>query len=63
MSIRGLASLAPGRPLSLEVRHPDGSSESVEVRHSFTAEQIGWFRAGGALNEIAAAQSGQSTQD
>ena len=63
VSIRGLASLAPGRPLTLEIGHPDGSSEAVEVRHSFTAEQIGWFRAGGALNEIAAAQAAQSTQD
>ncbi|MXY79826.1 MAG: aconitate hydratase [Chloroflexi bacterium] len=62
VSIRGLASLAPGRPLTLEIGHPDGSSEAVEVRHSFTAEQIGWFRAGGALNEIAAAQAAQSTE-
>ena len=59
VSIRGLASLAPGEPLSLEVRHRDGTSERVEVRHTFTEEQIGWFRAGGALNEIAAA-AGQS---
>ena len=59
VSIRGLASLTPGEPLSLEIRHPDGMSERVEVRHTFTEEQIGWFRAGGALNEIAAA-AGQS---
>ena len=62
VSIRGLAALAPGRPLTLEIRHPDGSSEAVEVRHSFTAEQIGWFRAGGALNEIAAAQAAAQTE-
>ena len=61
VSIRGLASLAPGEPLSLEVRHPDGTSERVEVRHTFTQEQIGWFRAGGALNEIAAAQAAGQT--
>ena len=57
VSIRGLASLAPGEPLSLEVRHPDGTSESVEVRHTFTEDQIGWFRAGGALNEIATSRA------
>ena len=62
VSIRGLASLAPGEALSLEVRHPDGVSESVEVRHTFTEEQIGWFRAGGALNQIAAAQSAAGTE-
>ena len=60
VSIRGLTSLAPGEPLSLEVRHPDGSREQIEVRHTFTEDQIGWFRAGGALNEIAAQTAAQT---
>ena len=62
VSIRGLASLTPGEPLSLEVRHPDGMSERVEVRHTFTEDQIGWFRAGGALNEIAARSRQSGTE-
>jgi len=56
VSIRGLQSLAPGTPLTVEIRRPDGSTESIEVTHSFTEQQVGWFRAGGALNEIATAQ-------
>ena len=56
VSIRGLKSLAPGRPLVVEIRHPDGSTDSIEVTHSFMADQIGWFRAGGALNEVATAE-------
>ena len=60
VSIHGLASLAPGEPLWLEIRHPDGTSERVEVRHTFTEDQIGWFRAGGALNEIAAQTAAQT---
>lgn len=32
-----------------------GSSFEVELRHSLTAEQLAWFRAGSALNAAAAA--------
>ena len=34
-----------------------GSSETIQVDHSYTAEQIEWFQAGSALNMISAAQS------
>ncbi len=27
-------------------------SETIEVKHTFTDEQIGWFKAGSALNLI-----------
>jgi aconitate hydratase len=50
LSIRGLADLAPGRPLELVVHHEDGSEDRAELRHTFTAEQVQWFRAGAALN-------------
>ena len=54
VSIVGLPSLAPGASLMVRLSHPDGTAESIEVRHSFTAEQIAWFQAGSALNMIAA---------
>ena len=56
VSIRGLANIAQGQPLAAEVRHPDGKKESFPVQHSFTADQFAWFKAGSALNMIAAAQ-------
>ncbi len=56
LSILGLAEFAPGQPLTLRVDHEDGSSREVAVNHSYTDEQITWFRAGSALNNIAAAQ-------
>jgi aconitate hydratase len=52
LSIRGLAELAPGKNLTLEVKHSDGSLEKIELRHTYNAEQIKWFRAGSALNLI-----------
>ncbi|MHB8079160.1 MAG: aconitate hydratase [Candidatus Krumholzibacteriia bacterium] len=52
ISITGLAGLAPDRPLTAVLHHADGTRESCPVRHTLTAEQIAWFRAGSALNRI-----------
>ena len=57
VAIRGLAEMAPGQALTLELSHPDGSAETLVLNHSYTTDQIAWFRAGSALNMIAAAQS------
>ena len=53
LSIVGLGELAPGKPVRVNIRHSDESEESIEVRHSMTAEQIEWFKAGSALNMLA----------
>ena len=57
VSILGLRDLAPGRAIEAVLRHADGSEDRIELRHSYTDEQIEWFRAGSALNMIAAAHN------
>jgi len=52
-AIRGLTTFAPGKPLFLEVKHSDGTMETIELNHSFNEGQIEWFKAGSALNLIA----------
>ena len=52
IAIRGLADLAPGRPVRVEVTGPDGSTTAFDTRHTLSADQINWFRAGSALNVI-----------
>ena len=47
-----LAQLAPDRALTAVVRHADGSSDSIELAHTLTEEQVRWFWAGSALNLI-----------
>jgi aconitate hydratase len=32
------------------LHHADGTEEEIYCRHTFTAEQIEWFKAGAALN-------------
>ncbi len=50
VSILGLKEFAPGKPLTVELRHKDGKVDRLQARHTFSAEQIEWFHAGGALN-------------
>ena len=47
-----LDQFAPGKPLTLVLNHRDGSSDSIQVNHSYNASQISWFNAGSALNVI-----------
>jgi len=50
LSLVGLQSLAPGKPVTLIIHHADGKEEQVGLNHSLTPEQIEWFKAGSALN-------------
>lgn len=52
IDILGLTSFAPGKPLDIVLHHKDGSSETIQANHSYNAQQIEWFKAGGALNII-----------
>ncbi len=47
-----LASFAPGKPVTLEFVHADGSKDTVSTNHTYNAQQIDWFKAGSALNLI-----------
>lgn len=54
ISIQGLKDLAPGKAVSVLITKPDGQSQKISCNHSLTIDQISWFRAGGALNQIRA---------
>jgi len=41
-----------GKPLTLDVFHVDGSSDTIYCNHTFNDSQIKWFKAGSALNLI-----------
>lgn len=47
-----LTGFAPGKPLTLELVHTDGSSDKILANHTYNAQQIEWFKAGSALNLI-----------
>ena len=43
-----------GKSLNIEFKHKDGSSDIVLTNHTYNEAQIDWFKAGSALNLIAA---------
>jgi len=52
IDIEGLLNFAPNKTLQLVLNHADGSSETIQVNHTYNEQQIEWFKAGGALNII-----------
>ncbi|MGB5755350.1 MAG: aconitate hydratase [Acidimicrobiales bacterium] len=52
LGTRGLADLAPGTTLTVTVTRPDGEMWTLEGNHTFSDEQIEWFKAGSALAVI-----------
>ena len=47
-----LDKFAPGKQIELELGHINGSKEVIAVNHTYNEQQIGWFKAGSALNLI-----------
>jgi aconitate hydratase len=43
--------------LDIVLHHSDGTTETIKANHTFNEGQIGWFRAGSALNLIKAEQA------
>lgn len=52
IDINGLTEFAPGKQLFVVLHHTDGTQDSFAVNHTYNAQQIEWFKAGGALNII-----------
>lgn len=52
IDILGLTEFAPEKPLTLVLHHADGSQDEILANHTYNAQQIEWFKEGGALNII-----------
>lgn len=50
IAIQGLENFQAGKPLIMELQHADGTKEHIPLSHTYGANQIGWFKAGSALN-------------
>jgi len=47
-----LKAFAPGKRITIEVAHEDGSKDTIMANHTYNAQQIEWFKEGSALNLI-----------
>lgn len=54
INVLDLKDFSPGKPLTLEFVHADGSKDIILANHSYNETQIEWFKAGSALNLIKA---------
>lgn len=52
IDIVGLQDFSEGQPLTVVLRHADGSVEEIQVTHTYNNQQVAWFQAGSALNLI-----------
>lgn len=50
ISVIGLTDFTPGKNLKIVLHHLDGSTDEFEAAHTYNEQQIGWFKAGSALN-------------
>ena len=51
-SFMDISDFSPGKPLTLEVTHKDGSKDVIIANHTYNDSQIEWYREGSALNLI-----------
>ena len=47
-----LKHFSPGKQITIEVVHADGSKDLIKANHSYNSQQIEWFKEGSALNLI-----------
>lgn len=59
ISIEGLTTFTPGKPLTVILHHSDGTTDRFPVNHTYNESQIDWFKAGSALNLIKMRESGR----
>ncbi len=52
IDIKGFNEMAPGKNLTVVLRHQDGAQDEFEVAHTYNQAQIEWVRTGSALNKI-----------
>jgi len=52
IDIVGLTEFTPNKPLTIVLKHADGSVDKIQANHTYNQQQIEWFKAGSALNII-----------
>ncbi|XP_011064484.1 PREDICTED: probable aconitate hydratase, mitochondrial isoform X1 [Acromyrmex echinatior] len=59
ISLLGLNDLAPGKSVQAQIKRKDGKVDTISLNHTMNEQQIGWFKAGSALNRMKEISSGK----
>lgn len=46
----GIEEFRTGKPLTVTLKHADGTTDTFKANHTYNETQIEWFKAGSALN-------------
>ena len=60
VDLLGVTELKEGSIVTMKLHHKDGSEEEIPLTHTFNEGQLGWFRAGSALNLMAQQKAGKA---
>jgi aconitate hydratase len=52
IDITGLSLFSVNQPLTVVLKHSNGSRDLIQANHTYNESQIEWFKAGSALNLI-----------
>src|SRR5712692_10223201 len=52
ISVLDLQNLKPGKPVRVVIHKAEGREVTIQTNHSYTEQQIAWFKAGSALNSL-----------
>ena len=47
-----LSSFSPGKQITIELNHKDGTKDTILTNHTYNTQQIEWYKQGSALNLI-----------
>lgn len=47
------------QPVQAQIKHKDGKVDTISLNHTMNEQQIGWFKAGSALNRMKELSSGR----
>jgi len=52
VALLGLDAMKPGARLECRILHADGSTDLINLKHTYSTSQLHWFRKGSALNSL-----------
>ena len=58
ITVAGLDQLAPGKSVTVRLKHDDGGTDEITTNHTLSENEIQWFYAGSALNYVGSQKKG-----
>ncbi len=57
ITFENIEQIKPGQPVTMTLKHEDGSSDQIQLNHTLNEKELQWFFAGSALNFVGSQKS------